>query len=575
MDDPLAHLLESGLEESRHQRYALERELGHGSMGVVYAARDRLLERPVAVKVMAASLVQDPDLRRYFEREARAAARLSHRNVVVVHDFGYDPKGAPFVVMERLRGFDLRQALAGGQVPPLDRRLAVVLQVLAGLAHAHAADVVHRDVKPANVFLTEEGVVKLLDFGIARLARGGSGGQSSGEVMGTADYMSPEQVQGADDLDRRSDIFSCGALLFELLTGRPPFHSESFVTIAYRVVHEEPDYALLPPAAAPLVPVLQKAMAKARAHRFDSALDFATEIGLATGVGVAPDTIQPGQGWNVPLPFPRPPKPGTTVRLRKTWEEGPTRPLDPAALPAWPLRAPEEEQEAQEPALAPRRPRGRRRGPWVAGLGALALGASLVGWLWTRPAPAASAAPAAAATPRPAPTPITALSVAVPSSDPFDPPTWLSGGDTPLIPPPPASPAAEAGTAAPRVQVEPPRPAGPPWNRSSGRPSPVAVAAAAPPAPAPAEAPRIKIGRWTGYLTDETCREKGAVSDHGSCLAICLRRGARPMIAVDGELYWIRGIEHISGSNDRRVVVEGRLDLDRRTLTVASGGPAH
>jgi serine/threonine-protein kinase len=150
MDDPLAHLLEAGLDLSRHQRYALERELGHGSMGVVYAARDRLLDRAVAVKVMAGAMVPDAELHRYFEREARAAARLSHRNVVVVHDFGYDARGAPFVVMERLRGFDLRQALAGGQVPPLEKRLAVMLQVLAGLAHAHAAGVVHRDVKPAR-----------------------------------------------------------------------------------------------------------------------------------------------------------------------------------------------------------------------------------------------------------------------------------------------------------------------------------------------------------------------------------------------------------------------------------------
>jgi len=580
MDDPLAHLLDHGLDLSRHQRYALERELGRGSMGVVYAARDRLLERSVAVKVMGATVVQDPELRRYFEREARAAARLSHRNVVVVHDFGYDPKGAPFVVMERLRGFDLRQALAGGQAPPLDRRLAVVLQVLAGLAHAHAADVVHRDVKPANVFLTEEGVVKLLDFGIARLARAGSGGKSSGQVMGTADYMSPEQVLGADDLDRRSDLFSCGALLYELLTGRPPFHSESFVTIAYRVVHEEPDYALVPPPAAALVPVLKKALAKARADRFESALDFATEIGLATGVGVAPDTIQPSQGWNVPLPFPRAPKPGTTVRLRKTWEEGPTRPLEPTAMPAWPLRAPEDdhEPEAHEPPPPPRRPRARRSGRSTAAL-VLGLGAAAAaGWLWwKRPLPAPPpmapvAAPVAAARPQPPPPAVEA----VPSSNPFDRPTWLSGSDTPLIPPPPPSPAPSPAAAPLSARAEAPRAADSRqfWTRTAG-PSPAPAAVPATAAPAPTEAPRVKFGRWAGYITDEICREKGAANDHGSCLGVCLRRGSRPMLAVDGgELYWLKGLDHVSGNHDRRVRVEGRLDLDTRTLTVASGGPA-
>ncbi|HET8643846.1 MAG TPA: serine/threonine-protein kinase, partial [Vicinamibacteria bacterium] len=349
MDDPLAHLLD-GLDVSHARRYVAERELGRGSMGVVYAGRDLLLDRPVAIKVMAASAAADADRRRYFEREARAAGRLSHRHVVTVHDFGYDVHGAPYVVMELLRGRDVRQLLAERAALPLDRRLAIVLQVLAGLAHAHACGVVHRDVKPANVFITEEGVVKLLDFGIACLGPASTAG-SSDAVMGTADYMSPEQVLG-EALDGRSDLFGCGALLFELLTGRPPFHAESFVTIAYRVVHEEPEYAALPPAARALVPVVRKALAKERGARYSTAADFATDLALTVGVGVAPETIHPAPAWTMPLPrLSRPAAAAPAVQPAQPWEEGAVRPPDHSPMrPRWPLRpAADDDDAAPEP----------------------------------------------------------------------------------------------------------------------------------------------------------------------------------------------------------------------------------
>ena len=582
MDDPLAHLLEAGLDVSRDRRYALERELGRGSMGVAYAAHDRLLDRPVAIKVMAASMVGDGELRRYFEREARAAGRLSHRNVVTVHDFGYDRQGAPFVVMELLRGLDLRQITLAGSPLSVDRRLAVVLQVLAGLAHAHSSGVVHRDVKPANVFITDEGVVKLLDFGIARLSRS-SRGNSSDAVMGTADYMSPEQVLGGE-MDGRSDLFSCGALLFELVAGRPPFHAESFVTIAYRVVHEEPDYAALPAAWVGLEPVLRKALAKSRDDRYASAPDFATDIGLAMGVGVAPETIQPTPAWTSPLPRLMPPKaPPPTVSLREQWEEGAQGSPDLSHVrPGWPLQGPAEDEE---PA-----PRSRRR-PRPARLG------------WTAAALCSAAvafAVGAARRPALAPHVATVSSIAdvpaAPAAAVMAPPTSAPEEEASPLPAVESAPAPATLPAPPSPASRPPSPASRPlpasassfWSSlsvpSGAAPGPATGSASVlgpiPPAPAPSpqqtvvEAPRILGGRWAGYVTDEFCREKGAVQDHGQCLEVCLRRGRQALIAIDGQLYKLVGIERIRGLHDRRVVVEGQLDFERRTLTVSSGWPA-
>lgn len=544
MDDPLSHLIDGGLSTVRDARYFLERELGRGSMGVVYAARDAVLDRPVAIKVMAATMASDSGLRRYFEREARAAGRLSHRNIVTVHDFGYDAHGAPFVVMELLRGRDLRQALSADALT-LEQRLAVVLQVLAGLAHAHAAGIVHRDVKPANVFLTEQGVVKLLDFGIARLYRGTSG-NSSDAVMGTADYMAPEQVLSSD-VDGRSDLFSCGSMLYELLAGKPPFHAESFVTIAYRVVHDEPDYGALPLSCAALEPVLRTVLAKRREARYASALDFATELGLAMGVGVAPDTIQQPPEMAVTTSAPAGPEIAVTVDLRERWHEAPSWPQTRAA------------DEAGRRAAAP--VTRARRAPlralaWVAGL-AVALGAA--GWL------SASRVSSPANVPHRSMEPSTVVPVMAP-----------------------ANPDASKALAAPAAAAGQPFAKGPQAARSGQGfwnvvppPSTMAIGPAVPAATpvltreASTNAPpRLQVGRWTGHLTDDLCREKGAVSDHGRCLEVCLRRGQRPLILIDGRLYRLTGIERVRGLHDRRVVVEGELDPGTRTLTVTAGWPA-
>ena len=253
-------------------KYEILARLGQGAMGVVYHAHDPLLDRDVALKVMLAQVAEDPEQKLRFEREARAVARMMHPNVVTVFDLGYHTDGAPYIAMELLRGHDLLHALRNGPYLTLDRKLAIILQVLEGLGHAHAAGIVHRDIKPANVFLPDEGMAKIMDFGVARFTM--SSVTSTGVVVGTADYMSPEQVSGVR-VDGRSDLFSTGAMLCELLTGHRPFHGESLVTILFKITHEEPRLDLPPgPEHAALVPILQKALAKDVADRYQTASEF-------------------------------------------------------------------------------------------------------------------------------------------------------------------------------------------------------------------------------------------------------------------------------------------------------------
>ena len=257
-------------------KYKIVEPLGKGAMGMVYLARDTMLERDIALKVMVAGIADDPELKARFEREARAVARMTHPNVVMVFDLGYH-EGQPYIAMELLKGDDLQKAMR--QPPPmaLDRKVAIMIHVLAGLAHAHKAGIIHRDIKPANIFIATDGAVKIMDFGVARLTSASMTG--TGSIVGTADYMSPEQVKGAK-VDGRSDVFSVGCMLYELITGRRPFRAENLMAIFYRITHEEPDYTTIPegPEYAALLPFLKKALSKNLDNRFQSAYEFATEL---------------------------------------------------------------------------------------------------------------------------------------------------------------------------------------------------------------------------------------------------------------------------------------------------------
>src|SRR5437867_6067839 len=211
-------------------RYELDRVLGHGGMAEVYLGTDRVLGRPVAVKILADRFARDGSFVARFRREAQSAAALNHPNVVSVFDTGSDD-GTHYIVMEYVKGKTLSQVIRE-DAPLLPERAVEITQGVAqALAFAHRAGIIHRDVKPGNIMLTPHGDVKVMDFGIARATTSESLTQTA-TVLGTATYFSPEQAQGAA-VDARSDIYSLGVVLYEMLTAVPPFSGDSPVTIAY------------------------------------------------------------------------------------------------------------------------------------------------------------------------------------------------------------------------------------------------------------------------------------------------------------------------------------------------------
>src|SRR5262245_47698222 len=209
-------------------KYELLEKIGQGAMGEVHRARDTVLGRFVAIKTMTASIGQNDDLRKRFHREAQSAARLNHPNIVTLYDFGED-QGKIFMAMELLEGSDLKEVIRQGTLT-LDQKLDLMEQICDGLAAAHAASVVHRDLKPPNIHVLPGGKVKIVDFGLARM--GTSDMTKTGMVMGTPNYMSPEQVRG-ERVDARSDVFSLGAVFYELLSNRKAFDAASLHTVLF------------------------------------------------------------------------------------------------------------------------------------------------------------------------------------------------------------------------------------------------------------------------------------------------------------------------------------------------------
>lgn len=209
-------------------RYRIERPLGQGGMATVYLAHDEELDRPVALKILAENLAGDATFRVRFEREARLAARLSHPNVVRVFDVG-ERDGRPFIVMEYVEGDTLADELGRHGTLPPDRAVDLALQICSGLEAAHASGLVHRDVKPRNLLLRPDGVLKIADFGIARAAES-TRLTEIGTILGTAAYLAPEQAEGAEATPA-ADLYSVGAVLYELLTGRVPYTATSLVEL--------------------------------------------------------------------------------------------------------------------------------------------------------------------------------------------------------------------------------------------------------------------------------------------------------------------------------------------------------
>lgn len=265
-------------------RYEIGELLGRGGMADVRKGRDLRLGRTVAIKQLRADLAIDPVFQERFRREAQSAAALNHPAIVAVYDTGEAPnaEGAmiPYIVMEYVEGRTLRDVLRDGRRILPERALEVVGEILSALDYSHRSGIVHRDIKPANVMLTPEGKVKVMDFGIARaIADASSAMTQTAAVIGTAQYLSPEQARG-ETVDARSDIYSTGCVLYELLTGRPPFVGDSPVSVAYQHVREEsqPPSRLNADVSSSVDAIVAKALAKRTEDRYQSAADMRTDV---------------------------------------------------------------------------------------------------------------------------------------------------------------------------------------------------------------------------------------------------------------------------------------------------------
>jgi tRNA A-37 threonylcarbamoyl transferase component Bud32/tetratricopeptide (TPR) repeat protein len=431
-------------------KYEILNPIGKGAMGQVYKAHDTVLDRDVALKVMVAQIADDPELKQRFEREARAVAKMQHPNLVTVFDLG-SHEGSPYIAMEFLKGQDLQKAVR--QPPPmtLERKVAIIVQVLAGLAHAHQQSIIHRDIKPANIFIQEDGSVKIMDFGVARLS--GHTMTADGNIVGTADYMSPEQVQGKA-VDPRSDLFSVGCMLFELAAGRRPFHSDNLMAIFYKITHEEANFDLIPQGADydALMPILKKALAKSSAERYQTAYEFAVDLRewlkahatTASSQNVLEALVDLEAPTHPPLPMTEAPgmtfttDGGATVDLGKrgprrgtmpptriggrtvtgagaTLRPGATRVITAPPIPRVPAR-PQPAAKAGVP-------------PWVVAVLALVVGAvGWLGWFVLRGQQAPATRPAAQAVATPTPPPATIATPAPPPVTAAPAPTFEEAG---------------------------------------------------------------------------------------------------------------------------------------------------
>ncbi len=464
-------------------RYRILGLLGQGAMGVVYRGRDDALERDVAVKVMLAAVLGDQEGRDRFVKEARAAARLQHPNIVTIYELGQH-EGMPFMALELLEGLDLQRAIEAGIRPDPKVTLPIILQLLAGLGHAHEHGIIHRDVKPSNVFLPHGRPVKIMDFGVARV--GGAGMATQGMVVGTPTYMSPEQVKGGH-LDGRSDLFSAGLILYELVTGEKCLRGNTVVELLYKVVHEDRDLSSLPdePGWDALRGVLQRSLRREPDERYPDARAMGQDLQKALGqLGGSGDWAHASDlGLLLRTPRPRAIPPGLTPEVAEAptiLGGGPTpAPFTPGAAAAQPTLQPAGATAAQPTSELPRtlsrqdvptsieRPSGPGRPAWplIAG-GAGVVAALVLGFLLLKGGGGGNASPS------PAPSPLPSASA-------------TTGGVTSPAPARPSPSASPAGLATPRPAT--PWPAPTPSAVPTGTPSQAVPTSLASPRPSAGE----------------------------------------------------------------------------------------
>lgn len=418
-------------------RYEILKVLGRGGMGMVYQARDRLLDETVAIKVLRPDVAATPDIARRFRAEIKIARSVSHKNVGRIHEYGED-RGLRYISMAYVDGVDLKQVLRErGPLPPAEA-FEIVIRVADALQAIHDEGIVHRDLKAPNIMLDRRGVVRLMDFGIAKQhGAEGTSMTATGQIIGTPEYMSPEQVQ-ALRLDGRSDVYSLGVVAFELFTGKIPFRADTPLGTVLKHLNEPPplegeDAACLPPA---LVPVLRRALAKKKEDRYSSAREMAQAFAEARAL-----TTDPTRKLERTLKGPYTPGQGET--LVPTLDQGLSAPAGGRAAPV----------EATRILAAPSR--WRRPATLAAGAGALVVAGA---WVLLRPAPLAVTAPAGSVAPSPAsallspsppataaPAPSAAVAppqggqprVAVPARPTVPDPGSAAGASVVALPPPP------------------------------------------------------------------------------------------------------------------------------------------
>lgn len=508
-------------------KYQILGLVGEGAMGAVYRALDPVLQRPVAIKVMSDSVAREQELRERFLREAQAAGSLQHPNVVTIYDFG-EVDGHLFIAMEFLDGEDLEALLARHGALSLGAKLGIAVDVLGGLSYAHRRGIVHRDIKPANIRITEDERAKIMDFGVAHLTSQKM--TRTGMTMGTPNYMAPEQVT-AGPIGAHTDVFSLGAVLYELLTGHKSFAAETLHAVLYKIVSEPtpPPSTHVPELPPELDAIVARALAKEPADRYQTAAEMANDltelraiVGTLSGARQASSSISLNARLAAAVPGPAAARPAS------------------GAAPA-----------VGAGAGAPPAPAGAGRGALALTgiLGVVAVGVGV--WAFALRGDDAGAAPPAA----PAPTIAQAPAASPEPGAPERPPVAA-----PSAPPVAAAPAAAAPamstTPRPRETTPaPPRPTAPTSAAGSATslpaPAPVqrapevAASPAAPPreapattapVPAPAPAPAVPAANAAADIADVVARYARAISarDLGAV------RAAYPGISGAQERNWER-----------------------------------
>ncbi len=385
-------------------KYEIVAKIGQGAMGEVFRAKDPVLGREVAIKTMGASVGADEDLRKRFHREAQSAARLNHPNIITVYDFG-EEQGQIYMAMELLEGRDLKDLIGQEPPPTLAEKLSLLDQISDGLAFAHAKDVVHRDLKPANIHILPNGAVKIMDFGLARFAS--SDITRAGTIMGTPNYMSPEQVRG-EKVGAPSDVFSLGAVFYEVLAGRKPFASESVHAVLFQVLQQEarPLSEVAPEVPEPVRAVVEKALAKDVALRYQNAGELREALRVARArmtLAVPPRPAPPDDGLaaevagatvpgpaSLTLPVPRPLKP---PRAEGAVALDPRPRLAPEGVPEATVSGRAETQTRRAPARVTGPGARPKVAVWALGTTAVLATGGLLVWRLRQPPTAETAKP--------------------------------------------------------------------------------------------------------------------------------------------------------------------------------------